>query len=437
LIFADDLGWQEPAYAGSDYCETPNLDRLAAEGMVFRHAYAAAGNCAPSRACLVTGQYTPRHGVYAVGSTDRGPKKLMRMLPVKNSLSLPATTRTLGEAMKELGYATGMFGKCHLEAGKRGKSERNGFDVVKVSQHGLNSDDPQDPKGIFSITAAACEFMEANRDRPFFAYLPHYAVHSKLQGRANTLAHFQEKKPGEKHSNPLHAACLADLDHGIGMTLDKLRELGLEDNTLVFFTSDNGGTGISQEPLRGQKGCYYEGGIRVPMLARWPGKIAAGSTCNTPVINVDLFPTFLEVAGLTLSAESELDGTSLLPLLEGSPLLERTGIFWHFPGYLDSPVPRGRDPVFRTRPVSVIRQGDFKLLLYHEEWQLDGGQEKLDSNQAVELYNIAVDPGERDNLASSASEKRDALLSDLLSWMNHSSAQLPTLPNPQYQVGKK
>ncbi|MBI1311102.1 sulfatase-like hydrolase/transferase [bacterium] len=432
LIFADDLGWQEPGYAGSDFCETPHLDRLARDGMVFRHAYSSAGNCAPSRACMLSGQYTPRHSVYAVGSTKRGPVDLMRMIPIGNKASLPLSTVTLGEAMKQAGYVTGMFGKCHLTDSKNGKSERSGFDVVKVSQHGLNSDDPDDPKGIFSITAAACEFIAANQQRPFFAYLPHYAVHSRLQGRKATLKHFQSKTAGEKHHDPLFAACLADLDTGVGLVLKKLAELGLEENTLVLFTSDNGGTAVSQEPLRGKKGCYYEGGIRVPMIVRWPGTVAPGTTCDVPVINVDFFPSFLAVAGAE-QPSSLLDGENLLPLFQGQPALKRSAVFWHFPGYLNGPVPRGRDPIFRTRPVSVIRHGDWKLHLYHEEWQLDGGRDRIDSNNAIELYNLASDPGEHHNLAGRQRAKRDELLDELLAWINRVPAPLPEQRNPQWQ----
>ncbi len=435
LIFADDLGWQEPAYAGSDYCETPNLDQLAREGMVFRHAYASAGNCQPSRACMLSGQYTARHGVYAVGSTKRGPVGLMRMLPVDNRGNLPPKTVTLGESMKAAGYATGFFGKCHMKDSKTGKSEHAGFDVIKVSQHGLNSNDPEDPKAIFSITAAACEFIEANKERPFFAYIPHYAVHSKLQGRADTLNHFKQKPLGEKgHGDPLFGACLADLDTGIGTVLKKLADLGLEKNTLVLFTSDNGGTAVSQEPLRGKKGCYYEGGIREPMIVRWPGVVKAGSTCDVPVINVDFYPTFLAVAGTQPPKSSPLDGENLLPLFRGESKLKRSNIFWHFPGYLDGPVPRGRDPVFRTRPVTVMRKGDWKIHLYQEEWLLDGGREKVASNNAVELYNLADDPGERTNLAKKNTAKRDELLDDLLAWMERVPAPLPAQANPKWNA---
>ena len=437
LIFADDLGWQEPGFAGSDFFETPHLDQLARAGMVFRHAYASAGNCQPSRACMLSGQYTPRHGVYAVGSTDRGPKALMRMLPVPNRPNLPPATVTLGESLKLAGYATGFFGKCHMTDSNSGKSEHAGFEVVKHSQHGLNSDDPSDPKAIFSITDAACEFIEKNRERPFFAYLPHYAVHARLEGRAEKLQLFKTKPPGKLgHDHALLAACLADLDAGIGRVMEKIKTLGLEENTLVLFTSDNGGTHVTQDPLRGAKGGYYEGGIRVPMIVRWPGVVSPGSTCDVPVTNVDFYPTFLSAAGAAMPT-SPLDGESLVPLFRGEAELQRQAVFWHFPGYLDAPVLRGRDPVFRTRPVSVVRKGDWKLHLYHEEWQLDGGRETIGTNHAVELYDLATDPGERTDLANTAPAKRDELLDDLLAWMKSTGAVLPTRPNPKYDPAAK
>lgn len=433
LIFADDLGWQETGFSGSDFAETPNLDRLAKQGMVFRQAYAAAGNCAPSRACLLSGQYTPRHEVYAVGSTNRGPVELMRMVPVPNNSGLAADEFTLGKAMKAAGYVTGMFGKWHL-TGPQGSNPEQHFDVVKESAHGWSSKKAitDNPKGVYSITAAACDFIEANKDRPFFAYVPHFAVHTPIESRSETLKKFKAKPPGQLHNNAEFAACIAELDNGVGLIMEKLAELGLEENTLVLFTSDNGGTSESQEPLRGKKGSYFEGGVREPMIVRWPAVVKAGSTCDVPVINVDFYPTFLAAAGAKLPQDRPLDGESLLPLLRGDGNLQREAIFWHFPGYLNGPVPRGRDPVFRTRPVSVIRKGDWKLFLYHEEWQLDGGQDQVATNNAVELYNIATDHRELENVAGSSTEKRDELIGDLLAWMKQTDAKLPTQPNPKY-----
>jgi len=195
-----------------------------------------------------------------------------------------------------------------------------------------------------------------------------------------------------------------------------------------------------QEPLRGNKGCYYEGGIREPFIVRWPGVTEPGSHCDVPVINVDLFPTFLDAAGVSVPAGKVLDGESLLPLLKGTGSLKRQAIFWHCPGYLNNAVNRGREldvrTGFRTRPVTVIRKGDWKLHLFHEEWVLDGGRAEIDTNNAVELYNLKEDIGERRNLALTRKDKRDELLDDLLAWMAETGAKMPSESNPQYEPGK-
>ncbi|MBL8205522.1 MAG: sulfatase [Blastocatellia bacterium] len=433
LIFADDLGWKDVGYQGSDFYETPNLDRLAKAGMVFTQAYAGAGNCVPSRAVMLSGQYSPRHSVYAVGDTERGPKKLMRLIPIPNKSGLAPANITMAEALKDAGYTTGLFGKWHLGGQDGARPQEQGFDTYFDSRPNPNQkrDEPEDPKGIYSLTRAAAKFIETNQDRPFFAYLAHHAIHSALEARPASLAKFQAKQPGAQHKHALYAACLYDLDDGVGLLLGKLKELGLDKNTLVIFMSDNGGTQqSSQEPLRGNKGAYYEGGIREPFIAYWPGVIKPGSRNTTPIHNVDLYPTFLAAA--SANAPKPLDGESLLPLFKGTGKLKRQAIFWHFPGYLDDPVIRGRDPVFRTRPVSVIRKGDWKLHLYHEEWQLDGGRETLATNNAVELYNIAMDIGERHNLANTNKAKRDELLNELLAWIKATNAPLPTEKHPAY-----
>lgn len=441
LIFADDLGWKDVGYQGSDFYETPNIDRLAKAGMVFTQAYAGAGNCAPSRAVLISGQYGPRHGVYAVDNTKRGPVNLMRLEPVPNKSGVGPDNFTLAEALKAAGYTTGLFGKWHLGGPDGATPQQQGFDVYfdsRAPNPNQRRDEPEDPKGIYSLTRAALTFIAQNRTRPFFAFVSHHAIHTALEARPASLQKFQAKTPGTQHQRALYAACTFDLDDGVGMLLNRLKELGLEQNTLVIFTSDNGGTQqSSQEPLRGNKGCYYEGGIREPFIAYWPGVIKAGTTNTTPVHNVDLFPTFLAVAGAQTPPNKTLDGESLLPLFKEQGSLRRQAIFWHFPGYLDSPVIRGRDPVFRSRPVSVIRKGDWKLHLYHEEWQLDGGGAQLDTNNAVELYNIAADTGERNNLAGTNKAKRDELLNELLTWFRAVHAPLPAEANPAYAPGTK
>ena len=294
-----------------------------------------------------------------------------------------------------------------------------------------------DPKAMATLTKAACEFMETNKHRPFFVYLPHHAIHVPLQGRPATLARFKAKPPGKQHSDPLYAPRLR-LGRRRADRSKKLADLGLEDKTLVVLTSDNGGTQqSSQEPFRGNKGSYYEGGIREPFIVRWPGHVKPGTKCDVPVINLDLFPTFLAVAGAKPPADTVLDGESLLPLFQGEKSRSASRSSGTSRAIWNSRVIRGRDPVFRTRPVSVIHKGDWKLLLYHEEWQLDGGRAKLDSNRAVELYNLAEDVGERNVLSKQNPVKRDELLGDLLAWFDRTHAVLPTKRNPAYDPKAK
>lgn len=444
LIFADDLGWKDTGYNGTDFYQTPHLDALAREGMVFHHAYAAAGNCAPSRACLLSGTYTPRHHVYAVGSTDRGPRKSQRLIPIPNRSGLAKENITLADALKSAGYATGIFGKWHLDGPDGAPPSEQGFDVVFDSQKGdpnKERDRADDPKGIFSITREAGKFMEASHanGEPFFAYVAHHAIHTALEARPSTIEKFKAATPGAQHNHVKYAACLFDLDAGVGELLSKLQSLGVADNTLVVFTSDNGGTQqSSQEPLRGNKGGYYEGGIREPFIARWPGVIAAGTESKVPVINIDLYPTFLSAACARVPEGKTLDGENLMPLFTQKGSLQRQSIYWHFPGYLDGPVIRGRDEDvrlgFRTRPVSVIRKGDWKLHLFHEEWHLDGGRQKAATSGAVELYDISHDPGETADLAARQSAVREELLDDLLNWFEVSNALLPSQPNPAWDA---
>jgi len=433
FIFADDLGWKDVSYQGAEFMETPRIDAFAKTGMVFTDGYAPAANCQPSRACLLSGQYTPRHNVYAVKSTDRGPKNLMRLNPIPNKSGIPQEELSIGDALKAAGYATGIFGKWHLGGPDGAEPLKQGFDVYYDSAMGGNPNSStgkvqEDPKGVFSMTEEVHKFMKANveADKPFFAFMSHHAIHTLWEAREETLEYFKNKaKTKEEKGLALYAACTKDLDTGVGILLDSLDELGIADNTLVVFTSDNGGHIASlQEPLRGNKGAYYEGGIREPFIVRWPEVTKAGAESGIPVSSIDLFPTFADAAGAVIPETKILDGETLRPVLAGKGELKREAIFWHFPGYLDRPVTRGRDDKFRTRPVSVIRKGDWKLFLYHEEWVLDGGKEKIESNHAVELYNLAEDIGERNNLANAEVARRDELLGDLLAWFEKTDAQL-------------
>ncbi len=436
LILADDLGYMDCGYTGSKIFETPVIDGLAKKGMVFTHACSGGSNCAPSRAALISGQYSPRHGVFAVGSMTRGPAEYRRLTAVENNTSLPGQVVSLAEALKEQGYATGLFGKWHLGYDDESHPTAQGFDVWEDPRHpnpNTKRDDPKDPKAIFTITNSAINFMKSNRDKPFFTFLSHHAVHVALEARPETINKFRSKKLDRVQTD--YGAMIYDLDESVGLVTAFLEDAGLADNTLVIFTSDNGGAGFtSQEPLRGNKGAFYEGGVRVPFIAYWPNNIKP-SVQYTPTINLDLYPTFLALAGGQV--RSDLDGESLLPILQGKArATKRDKIFWHFPGYLHTPVTRGRDSIFRTRPVSVISKGDWKLLLYHEEWILDGGRSKIDENNAVELYNLKDDAGERINLATINRKKRDELLNDLLEWLKETNAPMPTI-NQEYKEVKE
>lgn len=427
LIFADDLGYKDVGFTGSKIFETPNIDALAKQGMIFNNAYAAAGNCAPSRASLLSGLYSPRHGVYAVGSTTRGPKKEMKVVPVPNTNFLASSFVTVAEALQKQGYATGLFGKWHLSSNKsKGTSPmEQGFDVFFDSRKdnpNKKRDEPEDPKGIYSLTDSAIAFMQRNLNTPFFTFLSHHAIHSNIEAKPETIKHFKTK--GLDSKTALYAACIYDLDASIGILMAYLKKSGLDKNTLVIFTSDNGATQqSSQEPLRGNKGGYYEGGIREPFVAYWKGVIKPNTQNNTPVINLDLYPTFLAAAG---NSSVKLDGENLLPLFKReNTTTKRTNLYWHFPGYLNDPVIRGRDNIFRTRPVTVLRRGDWKIHLYYEEWLLNGGMKNIDKNSAVELYNLKEDEGERVNLALVNKKKRDELLKELLWWLKKENVRIP------------
>jgi len=428
FIFIDDMGWTGTSYMGSKYYETPRIDRLSREGMVFTSAYTAAPNCAPTRACLMSGQYTPRHGVFTVGSSERGDSKLRRLIPIPNTTTLEPAIRTIPEALKAAGYASACIGKWHLGNNAPYTPVDQGFDV-NVARGDLDSD-PGDPKRIYGLTAKAVEFVEANKDRPFFLYMAHHTVHTPVEASAELTEEYRSKPPSNGQDEPKYAAMTEHTDEGVGILLDKLDELGLRENTLVVFYSDNGGAGkqTSNIPLRGAKGMLYEGGIRVPMIVRWPGVVRPGSRCNVPIISVDFYPTFLELAGAGKPKNKILDGVSIVPLLEGAQGLKRDALFWHCPIYLQGDNYDGaRDSRFRTRPVGAVRKGDWKLLQYFEELEFgDGDQVQL------ELYNLADDLGEQNNLAKAMPEKTQELLKLLVEWRQRVNAPVPTEHNPKY-----
>jgi arylsulfatase A-like enzyme len=431
FIFADDLGWRDVGFNGSRFYETPHIDRLASQGMVFTNAYANAANCVPSRACLLSGQYGPRHRVYAVMSLNRGIKSRDRLdvKGIRESSVLTPETVTFGEALRSVGYATACIGKWHVGKDEEHSPGSQGFDTVVDQVDYPPFRETNDPKNLYAFSQVACEFMEKNKERPFLLYLAHHAVHLPFEAREEKIRKYEAKKPVDGQKSCRYAAMVEHTDDSVGIVMDKLKELGLEGNTFVLFFSDNGGMPFTpQTPLRGHKGMYYEGGIREPMIVRWPGNVKPGTSNDTPVSSVDFYPTFLELAGAP-RPEQVLDGESIVPLLRNEPVA-RKPVFWHFPGYLRGNWPGSRTEGYRTQPVSAIRKGDYKLLLFHEEWVLDGGRDKIDTNRCVELYNLKEDRGETANLAARNAAKRDELLDDLLAWIEETNAPIPSSANP-------
>jgi arylsulfatase A-like enzyme len=431
-IMADDLGYTDLACYGSTYHETPNLDRMAAAGMQFTNGYSCGPNCQPTRAALMSGQYGPRTGVYTVGGINRFNWQVRPLRPVDNVTELPLETVTLAQSMNKAGYKTGLFGKWHLGQDEEHHPARRGFDeaIVSMGKHFDFATSPkvEYPKGTYLadfLTDKAVDFLKRHKDEPFFLCLHHFGVHSPYQAKQELIDKFEKKKGNERHNNPVYAAMLYSVDESVGRVLKTLDELKLSDNTLVIFASDNGGVGgydregivkkpgpTDNYPLRSGKGSLYEGGIRIPYLVRWPGKIATGTKCDTPINSVDLYPTLLEVAGASPPAGYPLDGTSYLKLLtsDGKATLDREAIYWHFPGYLGA-----GENQWRTTPAGAIRSGDWKLVEFFEDGRL-------------ELYNLKDDIGEQHNLANQMPDRVKQLHGQLVAWRKQIGAKMPT-PN--------
>ena len=330
-------------------------------------------------------------------------------MPVPSNPNLSSEVVTVAEALKPAGYATACFGKWHL--GKV-KPTQQGFDVAFDTRSGR------------VLTDKSLEFIEDNRDRPFFLYLAHHLVHSPWGSEEELIAKYAKKSPAPGQDNPVYAAMIDELDRSVGRIMAKLDRLALSEDTVLWFFSDNGGVGpiTSMAPLRGAKGMFYEGGIREPMIVRWPGKVAPGRRCSTPVIAVDFYPTFLEIAKAAVPEGQPLDGKSLVPLLTGTGSLEPRAIHWHFPCYLQAwacvRVP------WRTTPVGVVRKGDWKLMEFFEDGRL-------------ELYNLKDDVGETVNLAQVIPEKTKELHADMRAWRKEINAPIPTDPNPAYDPSER
>jgi len=423
FVLIDDLGWRDLACQGNTLVETPNVDRLAAQGMRFSNAYAAAPVCSPTRAAILTGLSPARLRI-----TNHIPDRPQFMpdgaelLPAETLDHLPLEHVTIAERLREAGYATAFLGKWHLSGGRRGNPEfepdRQGFDI-NIGGCGFGGPPTYfDPYRIPTLrdrkpgeylpdrlADEALEFMRSNRDRPFAVFLWNYTVHWPMEAPQELLDKYADRS-GPGLNDTRYGAMIEAMDSAIGRVVRELDRLQLADDTLVVFTSDNGGfAGVSDNrPLRAAKGHLYEGGLRVPAIARWPKVIAAGTVCDTPIISMDFYPTLLALADLPRDDGEALDGENLMPLLQGSGQLRRSAIFFHYPNYAWHR---------SNRLGGAIRQGQHKLI------------ERFDDG-SFELYDLDNDLSERRNLAKALPEVAESLRQKLVDWRNATHAAMPT-----------
>jgi len=409
-ILIDDMGWKDTGFAGNTFIETPNLDRLAKSGIIFSQAYASAPNCAPTRACLMTGQYTPRHGVYTV--VDERHKPGMphhKILAAESRADLDTGAHTIAEALGRCGYATGMVGMWNLGRGGRGPCtpRGQGFDMyVEPKDIGFERDKYRNADGQYltdKMTDAGIDFIGNHKEGPFFLYMAYHAVHAPFDPKPQLLAKYQGKSTA-KINDPAYAASVEALDQNIGRLWEFLKSLKLHEKTYILFTSDNGGANQYIAPLRGGKGTLYEGGIRVPAFAVGP-EIKPNQTSDEPISTIDFFPTLIELAGASAGG---VDGLSLVAAMTEGKKLSREAIYWHFPCYIG-----------RGTPSSVIRFGDYKLIEFFE-------------TGSVELYNLAEDPSEKKDLSRAQPALAENIYKKLKKWQADINAPRPSEANPNY-----
>ncbi len=410
LILADDMGWNEAGFCGSRYADTPHLDRLAREGVIFAQACASAPNCAPTRACLLTGKYPPRHGVYTVVDERHAPgSPHHRILAMESRAALPTEQVTLAEALKPAGYATGMFGMWNLGRGRTGPETPTGqgFDVfVEPKMLGFEKDCYRDAMGRYSpdrLTDEAIKWMESVKSRPFFLYLAFHDVHEPFDPKPELLAKYRAR---QEVPDAAHSATVEAMDANVGRVIEALQNHGLTDRTHVIFTSDNGGSQDAVSPLRGGKGSLYQGGVRIPALWRGPG-IKPGIS-QSVTLSMDWYPTVLDFAGQTPAPSLSLDGLSLRPILQDTRANLNRDVFWHFPCYTGG-----------GRPCSAIRSGSWKLIEFFERG-------------TPELYDLSQDPSETRDLSKAEPARASALLEKLHAWHKASNAPCPGEINPAF-----
>jgi arylsulfatase A-like enzyme len=407
FILADDLGINDLACYGRKEHYTPNLDRLAREGVRFTAAYCAQPICSPSRAAILTGKAPARLHLttYLPGRADAPSQKLLHP---KIHQQLPLEHLTLAEGLKGNGYATACIGKWHL-GGKGFLPTDQGFDVYHPGQPNTKPADDEGGKGEYDLTRAATSFIETNRARPFFLYLAHNSPHIPFTAKTDLIAQNQNA------FEPVYAAVIESLDDTVGLLLRKLDSLGLRTNTIVIFTSDNGGLHVPEgghkritdnSPFRAGKGFVYEGGLRIPLIVRWPGHVPAGKVIDTPVINTGWFATLFELAGL--QRPRALDAPGFAPLLLGKAQ-KPTRMFWHFPHYTNQ----------GSRPGGAARDGDWKFIEHYD-------------TGAQELYNLKTDPGELQNLVAQNARRVNRMRAQLHTWLSSMNAQT-NVPNPDFK----
>ncbi|MBM3492723.1 MAG: sulfatase [Armatimonadetes bacterium] len=442
MVLMDDLGQRDLGCFGSTFYETPAVDQLAREGMLFTDAYAACPVCSPTRASIMTGRYPAR-----IGLTDylKG-RRRGKMLPADYLDNLPLEEVTIAECLRESGYTSASIGKWHLGP-EPFFPEHQGFDLNVGGCHlghppsyfwpfGSNAArvpiTPGQPDEYLTdrLTDETTRFVRRSAGRPFFAYLSHYAVHNPQEATDRWTRHFTAKleaagpKTGAdfedwhgrrvrvKQNQPVYAGMIASADEGLARIVAELKDLGIYDQTVLIFTSDNGGlstsegTPTSNRPLAGGKGWLHEGGIRVPLIVRWPGVTRPGSVCRVPVTSTDLFPTMLGIAGLPQQPDLHRDGLDMRPLLEGGQSLRRDAIYWHYPHYSNQGCP----------PSGAVREGDLKLI---EDYETGG----------VELYDVRRDIGELTDVSGARPSDAERLRAKLASWRDEVKARMP-VPNP-------
>ncbi len=442
FVLADDLGWADVGYNGNRCIKTPNIDQLASGGIVFNRFYPSAANCAPSRASLLTGLYSPRHHVYLPQGMARGDVSLRRWvvptynLPETHHLfpvsinNLAPEFESLAEMLARGGYVSARFGKWHIGDDNQGfdYSSSDGTPGFIANIGGAEERFYSDTLVAQRLTDAALEFIGKHKDDPFFLFLSHWEVHSPLAAREEAISRFSSQFTETDCAgvDPVYAAETEQVDLSLGRIMAALDSLGIADNTLLIFTSDNGGSlkYTTNLPLRGGKGGFYEGGIRVPFVAKWPAVIQAGTATNWPANGVDLMPTFADMAGVSLPTVQPVDGVSLLPVLRNPSEQPDRSTFFHFPLYLggeegvnrELPAYESGVAMWRAVPSTTIIRGDWKMILFYEY-------------DRYELYNLSEDISEENNLAGQFPEIEKGLLEEIREWVIAVDAPIPNVPN--------